>query len=116
MILSLYSINREMWINQEMALVLVEIFLFFSTELTHITSYNWVDKDHELWGFPTQKIITKPTKIVFFFSTDMGIEMNMLLLHADALPSLFGFTKQNLQLADLQFWNTAPHAICLSFN
>ena len=29
----------------------------------------------------------------FIFSTDMGIEMNKLLLHADAMPSIVTFRK-----------------------
>ena len=32
------------------------------------------------------------------FSTDMGIEMNKLLLHADALPSIVTFRKLFLSL------------------
>ena len=51
----------------------------------------------DLWGFPSQKKLQNQLKF-FIFSTDMGVEMNMLLLHADALPSIVTFRKLFLSL------------------
>ena len=51
------------------------------------------------WQGPWIVRFSIKNKLNFFsISNDMGIEMNKLLLHADALPSLFGLSKQNLSL------------------